>query len=187
MLLTKLCRSAIDFEALLQAGTARGAMEEEDERDEDLPAQSTLPTQAMDTSYRGLLARAKGMPGGEAAFKSALIQEAANRLDNVITSGASDRERMKAREDALVKLHQYVSFSSLSEQSRSIHSFTKSSYLEAMYGITATGFVTGSSALHPKTSEGLHTFGPSQEVKNLVNVLLTEQRDVHAFVKTSIL
>jgi hypothetical protein len=63
----------------------------------------------------------------------------------------------------------------------------KSMYMEAVYGLTVTGFVTGSSLLHPRSSEGLHSFGPTEEVRNMVDLLVRDQHDVHAFVKTCIL
>jgi hypothetical protein len=58
--------------------------------------------------------------------------------------------------------------------------------MEAIYGISIAGFVTGSSVLHPKSAEGLHVFGPNEEVKNMVSQLIADD-NVQAFVKTSVL
>jgi hypothetical protein len=58
--------------------------------------------------------------------------------------------------------------------------------MEGIFGITVAGFVTGSSALHHKSSKGLHVFGPTTEVANMVDVLLRGEDHVEAFIKTSI-
>jgi hypothetical protein len=58
--------------------------------------------------------------------------------------------------------------------------------MEGMFGITVAGLVTGSSVLHPKSSKGLHVFGPTTEVTNMMEVLLKSEDEVQAFIKTSI-
>lgn len=60
-------------------------------------------------------------------------------------------------------------------------------YLEAMFGITVTGVIMGSSVLHGKSAMGMYAFGPNREVTGIMELLITRSPAVHAFVKNSIL
>jgi hypothetical protein len=59
-------------------------------------------------------------------------------------------------------------------------------FIQNTYGITVTGLITGSSALHTKSLQDLVVFGPNEEVINMMNLIAKGQDDVHSFIRTSI-
>ena len=88
--------------------------EDEDEEDEDAgsdPDNSSMPQgpERRSLRYRALLEKARKHPLGEKRFKRALIEHAAGRLEGLAQSGATDKERVKAVNEALVDLKRYVS------------------------------------------------------------------------------
>ena len=62
----------------------------------------------------------------------------------------------------------------------------KTSNAELTYGITVTGLITGSSALHTKSLQDLVVFGPNEEVINMMNLIVKGQDNIHSFIRTSI-
>ena len=59
-------------------------------------------------------------------------------------------------------------------------------FIQNSYGVTVTGLIAGSSALHTKSLQDLLVFGPNDEVINMTNLIIKGQDDVHSFVRTSI-
>ena len=59
--------------------------------------------------------------------------------------------------------------------------------MENRYGVTIAGVLAGSSALHAKSSEGLHAFGSSPAVVDLIELLLVSPPDVQEYLKIAIL
>lgn len=137
--------------------------------------------------YRALLKKAQKHPHGEKYFKRALIEHASVRMGELIQAGATDTQHVKALNEALVDLKRYVCNHAVIMVSLMVIGILQSSYMEGIHGITVAGLITGSSALHPKSSNSLHVFGPTSEITNMMDVLLKSNNDVQAFIKTSIL
>jgi hypothetical protein len=74
---------------------------------------------------------------------------------------------VKAVNEALVDLQRYVGHLMLLYGFVADVCLLQSSYMEVIFGVMVAGLVTGSSALHPKSSGGLHISGPTSEVTNM--------------------
>lgn len=100
-------------------GASRGEDDEGNEEDEDEDdegvgsdlnnASTSQGPERASVQYRALLEKARKYPLGEKRFKRALIEHAAGRLDGLTKTGATDKERVKAVNEALVDLKRYVS------------------------------------------------------------------------------
>ena len=88
----------------------------DNEADEDDEAANANPSSPVATgsrttdsaTYNALLVKARKFSHGEKLFKCALIQHCTDRLDELVQAGATDHERVKAHNEALMELKRYV-------------------------------------------------------------------------------
>jgi len=119
--------SDVDFESMLNAAIGArsaavqdeeaGSDEDSDDDESDQEEDSSLPTTSTSTSfvmaaklkYQELRAKARKYPGAEKRLKAAIIQQAADRMEDYLHDGATDNRRVKAIRDSHEELTQFVS------------------------------------------------------------------------------